>query len=423
MPERAEDTIRILIVDDIAETRENIRKLLQFEVDIEIVGGARTGLEGVQLAKETKPDVVLMDINMPDMDGITATEAILTDTPFAQIVILSVQNDADYMRRAMLAGARDFIAKPPSGDELVSTIRLVAKRAREQRAKMYVPQVQPFIDGPGAGLRAAAQPQGKVLAIYSAKGGVGCTTLATNMAIGLNSDSRPTVLVDSCLQFGDASVFLNLQVKNSIVDLASRSEELDRQIIDDVLISHDSGIKVLAAPPRPEMADEIRADQVRRVLQALKRQFSYVVVDTSSTMDDITLAVLDAATVLMIIATPDIPSIKDARLVFDLLDVLEFPTERVFFLINKMDRKAGITTEAIAENLKRPVDGSLPEDERLISLSINRGIPILMGDRSKLPAKAFVDLLGQIRSRMDESAPDEDEVEAAVPARSGLVRR
>ncbi|MCK4693937.1 MAG: response regulator transcription factor, partial [Anaerolineales bacterium] len=126
MSENADDVIRVLIVDDIAETRENIRKLLQFEPDIEVVGAARTGQEAIELARETKPDVVLMDINMPDMDGIEATETLKRDVRFAQIVILSIQSEADYLRRAMRAGASDFIAKPPSGDELIGTIRSLA---------------------------------------------------------------------------------------------------------------------------------------------------------------------------------------------------------------------------------------------------------------------------------------------------------
>jgi pilus assembly protein CpaE len=112
MADSTDSSIRVLIVDDFAETRENIRKLLQFESDIAVVGAARSGEEAIEMAKETKPDVILMDINMSDMDGITATEAILREVPFTQIVILSVQSEPDYMRRAMLAGARDFMVKP-----------------------------------------------------------------------------------------------------------------------------------------------------------------------------------------------------------------------------------------------------------------------------------------------------------------------
>ena len=126
---------RVLIVDDIAETRENVRKLLQFEADIEVGAAARTGREAIQLTLETNPDVVLMDINMPDMDGIAATEAIRQQVPAVQVVILSVQADQNYMRRAMLVGARDFLTKPPMPDELVATIRRAGKLAREERAR------------------------------------------------------------------------------------------------------------------------------------------------------------------------------------------------------------------------------------------------------------------------------------------------
>jgi pilus assembly protein CpaE len=220
MAEAPGETIRLLIVDDIAETRENLRKLLQFESDIDVVGAARTGEEALQMARDTQPDVVLMDINLPDMDGIEVTEAMVREVRHAQIIMLSVQSDSDYLRQSMRAGARDFIAKPPAGDELISSVRRWGVRAHEER-KTEVERA-PAIAGPRDGRLGGHRPEGKVIVLYSPKGGVGCTTLATNLAIGLNTDETPTVLVDSNLQFGDVSVFLNLQVKNSFLDLASR---------------------------------------------------------------------------------------------------------------------------------------------------------------------------------------------------------
>lgn len=398
MPGTVENSIRVLIVDDFAETRENIRKLLQFESDIEVVGAARNGQEALQLASELDPDVVLMDINMPDMDGIVATETMLRQVPHAQIIILSVQSEGDYVRRAMRAGARDFIAKPPSGDELVAAIRSSAERAKDQRSKAARPAAIPMM--PGTIMGGPARPEGKLITVYSAKGGVGCTMLATNMALGLHTQDTPTVIVDGNLQFGDVAVFLNLQVKNSMLDMASRTEEFDPDIMEEVLIAHETGLRVLAAPPRPEMADEITADQVRKVLQYLKQNFPYVVVDTSSTMDDVTLAVLDLSDILVAVATPDIPAIKDARLLLDLLTVLEFPRGRVVFVLNKMDRKTGITAEAVAENLKHPVDGEVPFDERVVTASINRGVPIILSDKSRPPGRNILDLLGVLKQRL-----------------------
>jgi len=163
---------------------------------------------------------------------------------------------------------------------------------------------------------------------------------------------------------------------------------------------HDSGLYVLAAPPRPEMADEVQASQVRLVLGFLRQHFAYVVVDNSSTMDDITLAVLDLADVLLAIATTDIPSIKDARLLFDLLSVLEFPKENILFVLNKTDRRSGITAEAVAENLKQAVEGEIPFDDRTVATSVNRGEPLLLGDRSRPIAKHLLDLLATVKQRL-----------------------
>jgi pilus assembly protein CpaE len=182
-------------------------------------------------------------------------------------------------------------------------------------------------------------------------------------------------------------------------------------------------MRVLAAPPRPEMADEVKAEDVRKVLQYLKTHYAYVVVDTHSTMDDVTLAVLESSDMVIAVATPEIPAIKDARLLFDLMTALEIPKDRLFFVMNKVDRRtaAGITPEAVGENLKRPVDGEIPLDERVTTLSINRGVPLIMGDRSRPPAKNLLDLVGLVRQRLvaEPAAPEE----AAAPERPRLFTR
>ncbi|MBN1264539.1 MAG: response regulator [Anaerolineales bacterium] len=421
MTENSEDKIRLLIVDDHPPTRENIRKLVQFEQDIEVVGTARSGEEALEIARETQPDVVLMDINMPGMDGISATEALLEDVPFAQIIILSVQNETDYMRRAMLAGARDFISKPPSGDELISTIRTVSERAKETRKKLSKPVPQHELPGKMQGYGIPSRPEGKILTVYSAKGGVGCTTIATNLAIGLNSEETPVVLVDASLQFGDVSAFLNLQVKNSLADLASRVNELEEEIVQEVLMKHETGLSVLAAPARPEMADEVQADQVRKILQYLRRNFAYVIVDTSSTIDDITLAVLDVTDVLLAVATPEIPAIKDARLLFDLLTALDFPTSRLMFVLNRTDRRIGITAKMVSDNLKHPVHGDIPIDERAMLLSVNKGVPLLLTDKTSPIAKAMLDLLSEVKEHL--LAAEDTELEDAEQDRARIFNR
>ena len=130
------DQIRVLIVDDIPETRDHLSKLLGFESDIEVVGAAASGREALEMAAAMTPDVVLMDINMPDMDGIATTERLATEVPTAAVVMMSVQGEADYLRRSMLAGAREFLVKPFSSDELTASIRQVYTRERDKLSRM-----------------------------------------------------------------------------------------------------------------------------------------------------------------------------------------------------------------------------------------------------------------------------------------------
>ena len=152
------DSIRVVVVDDIAETRDHISKLLSFESDMDVIGVAASGAEALEVATRLQPDVVLMDINMPGMDGITTTEQLSSRVPNAAIVMMSVQGESDYLRRSMLAGAREFLVKPFSSDELCESIRQVHSREREKHSRMlpadpdhdhHDPRVLPVNASPG----------------------------------------------------------------------------------------------------------------------------------------------------------------------------------------------------------------------------------------------------------------------------------
>jgi pilus assembly protein CpaE len=404
---------RVLIVDDIAETRENVRKLLQFEPDLEVVGAARSGKEGIQLSHELLPDVVLMDINMPDIDGIAATEAIRAKAPFIQVVILSVQGDPNYMRKAMLAGARDFLTKPPTGDELISAIRGAGEVARTERAKSAaVAQALPAVGAPGAAKPVpgfSPMSRGKIITVYSPKGGTGCTTIAVNLALALHNDDTRVILVDGNLQYGDVAVFLNEQGKNTILDLAPRVDELDPDIVEEIMIKHEaSGMRVLAAPPRPELAEKVTGAQFDRVLEYLRTLCAYVVIDTSPSLTDITLSAIDNSDMMVVVTTQEIPAIKNARLFLDLLQTMGVKRDRIVFTMNRYDKRIAITPERVAENLKQEVAAVIPLDERVVIPATNRGVPFMVDNRAQPAAKGIFSLAEAVRSALSalETEPE-----------------
>jgi pilus assembly protein CpaE len=396
----AGDKIRVLIVDDVSETRENVRKLLQFESDVDVVGVARTGREAIQLSQDLNPDVVLLDINMPDMDGIAATEAIRSRQPAVQVVILSVQGDQNYMRRAMLAGARDFLTKPPMGDELISAIRRAGLMAQGERSKSVQIQSIPAIGNIGS-VASFGVPKGKIVVVYSPKGGAGCTTLAVNLALTLHNEDTPVALVDGNLQFGDVAVFVNEPGNNTIIDLAPRPEELDPDIVDEVMIKHPgSGLHILAAPSRPEYAEKVSSGQFSKVLEYLRQLYAYVVVDTSTYLTDITLSAIDISDLIVLVTTQDIPAIKNCRLFLDLLQTMGIDRERILFVMNRYDKRINITPERVAENLKQEVASVVPLDEQVVTKAVNRGVPFVLDNKNQPATRGIFSLAEGVRARV-----------------------
>ena len=408
------DRIRVVIVDDIPETREHLTKLLGFEPDIEVVGTASSGAEAIEMASRLHPDVVLMDINMPGMDGIRTTEQLSAAVPRTAIVMMSVQSEADYLRRSMLAGAREFLVKPFSSDELVAAIRQVHQREREKFGRM--------MDRPPAGNgKAPVQERkpGRIVTVFSPKGGVGRTTVAVNLAVAAAVELRKkVVLVDASFQFGDVGVLLNLNPKNkSIADLIPEMAAGDPESVDQVLVSHSSGIQVLLAPPSPEMAELITSNYLRKVLEQLRTRSDLVVVDTSPWFQETTLNLLDLSDVILTLLTLEITNVKNMRLFLEVAEQLGYPDEKIRLVLNRSDSALGIRVSDVQNSIGRKIDETIVSDGRSVVYALNRGIPFVLGSREAQVSQDIVRLARSV------TADEELEEPAGAGAKSGAQQR
>ena len=367
------DAIKVLVVDDIADTRDHISKLLSFEPDLEVVGAAVSGLHAVDLAARLQPDVVLMDINMPGVDGIAATEQLVRRAPDTAVVMMSVQGEPDYLRRSMVAGAREFLVKPFSSDELIASIRNVHGRKREQ--------VRPIAMGPG---QAAAGPApskktATVVSVFSPKGGVGRSTIATNLAVAARTElEQSVVLVDGGFQFGDVGLLLNLKPNSTtIADVLPEVSEGKPEAVDTALVEHPSGVRVLLAPPSPEMAELVTNDHVRRIVKHLRANNDLVVIDCPATLQEPTLTLLDAADVLLCVLTLDLTSIKNTRLFLGVADQLGYGHDKLQVVLNRADAGYGISVADVERSIGRKVDHTIVSDARTVVQALNRGMPFV----------------------------------------------
>jgi pilus assembly protein CpaE len=393
------EKIRILIVDDIADTRENLAKLIGFEPDMEVAGTAGGGQEAVNLAKKERPNVILMDINMPDMDGITATEIISNTVPESPIIMMSVQGEQDYLRRSMLAGAREFLVKPFSADELINSIRHVHELEKVRRAR-YAPvqQAAPAAGG-GGPVAAPGQPQkGKVISFFSPKGGVGRTTIATNLAVALHqATEKPVVLVDGSLPFGDIAVILNMSPKaKTIADLIGSFETADSDVVESILVGHSTGIKVLLAPPTPESTELITGAHIKHVIELLRERYAYVVVDTWPSFQEQVITMLDVADVILTLMTLEITSLKNVRVFMEIAEKLGYGDEKVQLVANRNDSSGGIKASDVEASLGRKIPHTIVSDGRTLVLAVNRGVPFVISHRDSQVSKDIFALAGKL---------------------------
>ncbi len=393
------DRIQVLIVDDIPETRDHLTKLLGFEPDIAVAGTASSGAEAIEQASRLLPDIILMDINMPDMDGIAATERLSARVPTAAVVMMSVQGEADYLRRSMLAGAREFLVKPFSSDELTASIRQVYSREKEKAGRAVVSQ----------GPRAPEAPQnGLIVAVFSPKGGVGRTTIAVNLAVAAASElGKKVTLVDGSFQFGDVAVLLNLNAKDkSMAELVPELEAgRDPETVDTFMVNHSSGIRVLLAPPSPEMAELITPAGVKHVLEILRQHSEVVVVDCAAWFNDTMLGVLDLADVVLTVLTLEITSIKNIRLFLEVAEQLGY-SHKIRLVLNRADTTLGIRVADVEHSIGRKVDHTIVSDGRAVVYALNRGVPFVLSNRESQVSQDVFRLAASIVGNGDTHEED-----------------
>lgn len=392
---------RILIVDDAAPVREAVRRMLELEDDFLVVGEAANGEEAVIAARRLEPDVILMDINMPRMDGISAARAILAEVKTG-IIMVSVEGDLDYLRRAMQSGGKDYLVKPFSPEDLAQAIRRVSREA--------------------AAAAGAPPRRGRIITVFGTKGGVGRTTIAANLgvAMALGAADRRVALVDLDLEFGVLAQVLSLKPSSSIVDLCRLSEPVTPARVREVMVNHeDLNLSLLAAPPAPHLAAEVdgegRAERgrnyVEEILRALREGWDEVIVDTSAGFREASLAALDLADVVLLVTTPDIPALHNTAKALNILQhQLEYPAEKIRVIVNHADGGQGLGVDDVVQALNFPVYLQLPSD-RAVAAAVNAGQSIL-GRRSKSPFGLAVGRLAEKLGRggaAEASAPSASE--------------
>jgi pilus assembly protein CpaE len=356
------ESAKILIVDGDSDALERTKAILEAG-DYQPLGTV-TGQAGILMARLQRPSLVLLEVDLPDIEGYAVCRALrgtpgLADVP---ILIYSTRQGVEDKVAGFEAGANDYVVKPTAAAELIARVK--------------------------AALRSEEQALAYIIALWGSKGGVGTTTLATNLAIALQSASGKRVtLLDGSVLAGTVGVMLNMEPRHTLADLLTRLNDLDSELLSSVMAKHSSGVKVLLSPPWSTNGDGLQPEQLEYILAWLQQANDYVVVDTSPSLDQSTSRALQLAHQVLVVLTPHMSSLRNAKLFLREIEAWDEMSQKVALLLNRYPAKGCLPLKHIEQALGETVLAQIPDDEALVTYSINRGIPLVVSHSRSAIAK------------------------------------
>jgi pilus assembly protein CpaE len=365
--------IRVLIVPGSDPIGDWLASVLRAEEDVVVLGLVRGTGQIVESVAKLSPDLILVDIGSGILEQDDLFDRLVAAAAEASIIVLAVMNQMELVRQATLRGAHSFLLKPFSEAELMTGVRQANEMTVQRRASMAQRPSQP----PGAEDEPVSRAE--TITVFSPKGGVGCTTIATNLAVALRMvTGNSTILVDGDLGFGDIDSVLDVTSTTSMSTLLAELGDVDDLVLGRSLVSHSSGIRILLAPPYFETADAIPAGDLKQLLARLTAlSEGYLVVDSGSALDDRTLAVLDMTEHLIVVATPQVTALRDVQRFLEVLRLLHYDTRRTRLILNNSYHPSTLRVRDVERSLGHPIAQSIEYAPAQVTSSLNRGRPLI----------------------------------------------
>lgn len=328
-----------------------------------------TSEDALRLSLDYHPDVVLVSTDLAPEDGFDTSQQIVARVPGVSALLVATNPAPEDFRRALRAGARDMLEIPVEKRDLFAAIDAAMEVSRGKRSALE-------------GIAARALADEKVqpatgIVVFSTKGGTGKTFLATNLAVGLARAGKRVALVDLDLQFGDVAIALGLTPERTMYDLVQTYTEFDFNLMQDFMLKHATGVHVLPAPLYPDQAEQITTSDVETILRVVRSGYDYVVVDTPPFFEERVLVALDWADSVLLLASLDLPSIKNLRLSFTTMDLMAYPMDKLRIVINRAGSKVGLDVEDVERHLGRKVFATISSSID-VPRSLNAGETVLL---------------------------------------------
>jgi pilus assembly protein CpaE len=361
---------RVFVVADPGPTQQQVTAALSAEAEFDLADLLTSPDRLVREVRAAEPDIILIDHELGGQPTLDVIDDIALQFPEMALVAILPENEPLVIQQVMLAGARAFIVQPFTQVNLLSTLRRVreleSRRVQSQAATVIAQKVE------------SERPL-RTLAVYSPRGGVGCSTVASNLAISIFEEARAEVLLmEGKLFFGHLDVMLNIRTRNTIADIVPHAASLDENLIQDVVAGHVSGIDVLLGPNDVQVAQGIRPDDLYTVYMGLQSLYDYTIVDAGSSLSENTVTILDSVDRILLVTTPDLASLHDTSRFVQVSRSLGYPAEKMLIVLNRAGITGGVKAGDIETALHHEVFARIPDDGPNALRSLNRGIPMTL---------------------------------------------
>ncbi len=383
---------RIILSNPVQTFNNEIYQVLSETGSYEIAPSVDSLERTTLLIKDDVPSILIIGPDWPLERIAPFISGLIINHPHVAVITVLTEPSTETLKELLKAGARDVLDVPISKDQLHSSVEeairfsaTMLERLREKKPEMKAKKKAPLI------------------VAFSTKGGVGKTVLCTNLAVSLAQRKKEVILVDLSLQSGDVAIMLGIEPGAGIYEASRASTKLDREMLDALLKKHGSGVKAVLAPVDPDLADEIERDDVRRVLEKLRELSDFVIVDTSSGINDTLIMLLNEADIILLLTTMDLPSIKNTKIAYQLLKMMKIPPEKIKLILNRADSKVGLAINDVENAIGAKVYAQIPSD-RLIPKSVNMSTPVVLGSARTEVAKSLEFLAEKIFDELKGSA-------------------
>ena len=376
-----------MIISKIDERRDLLKNLLE-NTDVKVISETRGGISALDKIENINPEMVIMTFDEHDTDVLNIAERIYMGRPGCIIIFLVDSLSTDILQRAMAAGVRNVTVFPDNGYDFSEWLKTIYNNERMRSQAMDQNKSISWIS--------------KVITVFAAKGGIGKTTVAVNLAAKLAEQNKKVALLDFDLEFGDASVFLNLDVKDTLAELLMEKSEFDIDTIRSYMNVHSSGVHVLCAPKSPEYSEGINANHIEKLMNTLRSYYDYVIIDTPASFNDITLTAIEGSAMVIFMTGFDISILRNSKLSINLLDSLQ-QKEKVRILINR-DMEGNITTNDVEKILGKQIWARIPSDYFLAVNALNKGLPFVISAPKSKMSLAIDEIAEKIMTGRDTPA-------------------